>query len=150
MTDTRVGYELKRTQHALRITMDDTLREWDLTTPQYAVLTALMEEPGQSSAELARGSFVTPQTMNGIVQNLEERGLVMRQQHPNFGRILQAFLTPEGEALTHETKAIIDTVETQMTRLLSEDERRALVIALRKCREALAVDESRYVEREVR
>src|SRR6516162_4869510 len=31
---------------------------------QYAVLTALEEEPGLSNADLARRAFVTPQTMN--------------------------------------------------------------------------------------
>jgi hypothetical protein len=34
------------------------------TLAQYAVLTALDEEPGLSSAGLARRAFVTPQTMN--------------------------------------------------------------------------------------
>ena len=36
----------------------------ELTVPQYASLELLGRSPGQSSAELARGAFVTRQSMN--------------------------------------------------------------------------------------
>ena len=36
-----LGYKLKKTQHALRLHMDEALRALDLTTPQYAVLAQL-------------------------------------------------------------------------------------------------------------
>ena len=63
----RVGYELKKAQYGLRSRMDEELRGVGLTTPQYAALSALGEEPGASGAGLARRCFVTPQTMNGIL-----------------------------------------------------------------------------------
>src|SRR5215210_8834606 len=78
----RVGYELKRVQHDLRLYMDAGLRELDVTTPQYAALSVLAEEPGISNAALARRSFVTPQTMNQIMLRLEAAGLVGRRPHP--------------------------------------------------------------------
>ena len=74
----RVGYELKRVQHALRQAMDEALRETGVTTPQYAAMSVLAEEPGLSNARLARRSFVTPQTMNQILARLEASGLVER------------------------------------------------------------------------
>ena len=58
--------------------MDRALVELNLTTPQYSVLSELHEFPGLSNADLARKSFVTPQTMNLIVQNLEARELIGR------------------------------------------------------------------------
>jgi hypothetical protein len=69
--DDRIGYLLKRVQFRLRSQMDKVLESKGLTTPQYAVLSFLEHEPGASSAELARRSFVTPQTMIRIVENLE-------------------------------------------------------------------------------
>jgi len=60
----RIGYELKRAQHALRLGMDEELRGLGVTTPQYAAMSVLAEEPGLSNAQLARRSSVTPQTMN--------------------------------------------------------------------------------------
>ncbi|MEA2535344.1 MAG: hypothetical protein QOJ93_3155, partial [Actinomycetota bacterium] len=41
-----IGYLLKRVQHSLRLAMDEKLREYELSTPQYAALWALGREPG--------------------------------------------------------------------------------------------------------
>jgi DNA-binding MarR family transcriptional regulator len=73
--------------------MDGTLKELNVTAPQYAALSVLAEEPGLSNAALARRSFVTPQTMNQIMVRLEAAGLVERRAHPEHGRVLQAYLT---------------------------------------------------------
>ena len=134
----RVGYELKRVQHALRQAMDDALRETGVTTPQYAAMTVLAEEPGLSNARLARRSFVTPQTMNQILGRLEAAGLVERRGHPEHGRVLQTFLTREGERLLEGCDRAVDAVEERMVSRLTEADRRALLESLRACAGALA------------
>ncbi len=58
MLEQSVGYQLKRAQHALRIQMDNALREVGLTTPQYAALSAIEATPGLSGNKLARQCFV--------------------------------------------------------------------------------------------
>ena len=133
----RVGYELKRAQHALRVEMDVALRLVGLTTPQYVALSVLEEEPGSSGAELARRCFVTPQTMNGILVNLENAGLVGRRPHPGHGRVLQAYLTAEGEAMISRTHAPIEAIEGRMLAGFGEDERGRLLRALRECADTL-------------
>ena len=84
-----VGYLLKEVQQDLRKRMDRALVELNLTTPQYSVLSELHGFPGLSNAELARKSFVTPQTMNLIIQNLEARGLVGRSPSASHGKIIK-------------------------------------------------------------
>ena len=133
-----MGYELKRVQHTLRLAMDEALREAGVTTPQYAAMGVLAEEPGLSNARLARRSFVTPQTMNQILARLEASGLVERRGHPEHGRVLQAFLTREGTGLLEECAWRVDLVEERMVSRLTEDERRALLRSLRACAEGLA------------
>jgi DNA-binding MarR family transcriptional regulator len=135
--ESSVGYELKRVQHDLRLGMDGTLKELDVTTPQYAALSVLAEEPGLSNAALARRSFVTPQTMNQILVRLEAAGLVERRAHPEHGRVLQAYLTEEGERLRRECAGRVDAVEERMVSGLSEDERKDLLGLLRRCSAAL-------------
>ena len=134
----RVGYELKRVQHALRQAMDEALRETGVTTPQYAAMSVLAEEPGLSNARLARRSFVTPQTMNQILGRLEAAGLVERREHPEHGRVLQTFLTREGEGLLEGCDRSVDAVEERMVSGLTEADRRALLESLRACAGALA------------
>ncbi len=73
-----VGYVLKQAAVALRSAMDVALRPLRLTVSQYACLELLGQRPGLSNAELARGVFVTRQSMNVVLRGLEERGLVRR------------------------------------------------------------------------
>lgn len=133
----RVGYELKRAQHALRVEMDAALRLIGLTTPQYVALSVLEEEPGLSGAELARRCFVTPQTMNGILVNLESAGLVGRRQHPVHGRVLQAYLTAGGEAMISRAHPPVEAIEGRMLAGFGEDERGRLLRVLSDCADAL-------------
>ena len=133
----RLGYELKRAQQALRGTMDGVLGGLGLTAPQYAALAVLEAARGVSSAELARRSFVTPQTMQAIVAGLEARGLLAREARPGHGRVLAAELTGEGHALVARAHDAVRTVEERMASALAVEERRQLSELLRRCAEAL-------------
>ncbi len=134
----RIGYELKRAQHALRLAMDETLKGAGVTTPQYAAMSVLAEEPGLSNARLARRSFVTPQTMNQILNRLEAAGLVERAGHPEHGRVLQTFLTRKGERLLADCARRVDAVEERMISGLSERDRQTMLDSLHACTESLA------------
>jgi DNA-binding MarR family transcriptional regulator len=138
--DPRVGQALKRVQAALRARMDEALSAHDLTTPQYAALSALEREPGLSNADLARRSFVTPQTMLKIVELLESAGLVSRSAHPVHGRVLRAELTDEGRARVAACRAEVAAVEARTTARLSPDEVEQLAELLGQCAVALERD----------
>lgn len=137
MLHEQIGYQLKRAQHALRLAMDDTLRDLDLTTAQYAALSVIEETPGVSGAALARRCFVTPQTMNAIVAQLADRQLIQRQQHPEHGRVLQTFLTTHGQQRVQQAHARVRTVEAQMVVALAASEQAHLLRLLQQCAAAL-------------
>jgi DNA-binding MarR family transcriptional regulator len=128
-----LGYKLKQTQHALRLHMDEALRTLDLTTPQYAVLAQLEIRPGISNATLARSSFITPQTMHGIVSNLEKRSLVERKSDPQHGRILATQLTKQGIKVVQQAHNIISKVEASMTSTITEGNKVLLEKLLIEC-----------------
>jgi DNA-binding MarR family transcriptional regulator len=131
------GYALKRAQHALRTSMDRALRPLGLTSPQYAVLTAIELDPGISSAALARAAFVTAQTMQGIVANLERAGLLERSIHPSHGRVLRSELTKRGIKTLREAHALVKKVEAITFGSLSSAETEFLAARLIACAEAL-------------
>jgi DNA-binding MarR family transcriptional regulator len=133
----RIGYQMKRVQHALRLEMDGALREVGLTTPQYAALSVLEDEAGLSGAALARRCFVTPQTMNQILVNLEGSGMVERRPHPEHGRVLSAYLTEKGAELVALAHAVVETIEERMLADLDSEERSRLLEALENCAESL-------------
>ena len=118
----RLGYALKRAQHALRIAMDDALRPCGITTPQYAVLSAVEQEVGLTNASLARAAFVTAQSMQGILANLERDGLIERHAPPGNGRMLGCTLTAAGYVLVERAHGAVAPVEhTLMAGLGGED-----------------------------
>jgi len=118
-----LGYKLKKTQHALRLHMDDALKSIELTTPQYAVLAQLELKPGISNAELARSSFITAQTMHAIVSNLEKRGLVKRRSNTSHGRILCTELTEVGYKSVCQAHDVIRGVESRMLATITKEHR---------------------------
>lgn len=130
---TGLGYKLKQAQHILRIHMDDALKPLGLTTPQYAVLSQLELNPGISNAALARASFVTAQTMHGIVSNLEKNNLLKRKADPQHGRILCTELTKQGTKAIKQAHSIIDDVEKSMTRTMSKRNKSLLEKLLIEC-----------------
>lgn len=130
---TGIGYKLKYTQHILRIHMDEALRPFALTTPQYAVLSQLELKPGISSAALARASFITPQTMHGIIANLERNDFVQRKRDPHHGRILCTKLTNHGLKVIKQAHKVIQKVENNMTRTINQDTKNLLGKLLIEC-----------------
>jgi DNA-binding MarR family transcriptional regulator len=132
------GYLLKRAQVALHAAMNAAFHPHGATLPQYAVLTALDEEPGLSNAELARRAFVTPQTMNQVLRELEQRNWVTRHPHPAHGRILQADLTRDGRQTLRACHQAADAVEERMLAKLTPAGRQQLATALRTCIEGLS------------
>lgn len=109
-----------------------------MTTPQYATLSALQEDRAAlSGAELARRCFVTPQTMNAIVQNLETSGFVTRSESPLHGRIMNVTLTPQGKTVVSRCHRVVLRIEEQMLAHLGAAERERLAEVLLECSQAL-------------
>lgn len=129
-----VGYLLKEVQQDLRKRMDRALVELNLTTPQYSVLSELHEFPGLSNADLARKSFVTPQTMNLIVQKLEARDLVGRSLSTSHGKIMMTDVTSKGEGLLNKANELVLNVQNEIFGRISDSEKTALMGILRKLR----------------
>lgn len=136
--DQRLGYVLKRAQHALRLRMDEALAPLGLTTPQYSVLSTVGSSPGISNAALARAAFVTAQTMQGIVANLERLGLLQRKDDPDHGRIRRGELTKRGRERLASAHALVAAVESRMTSGLSDKEAILLAKLLGRCADGLS------------
>ncbi|MCA9604963.1 MAG: MarR family transcriptional regulator [Myxococcales bacterium] len=95
-----------------------------------------------SNADLARRSFVTPQTMVRILDNLTTMELVRRDPDPNHGRILRARLTRKGTKLLAACHDDVLAVEARMLGPLSAAETDQLAQLLERCADALETDAS--------
>lgn len=108
---TSVGYAVKEASSALHGAMEAALRPLGLTITQYSCLELLRHRPGMSSSDLARGAFVTRQSMNVVLQTLEREGLVRRAETAAVGRVLPTELTDTGMARLTEASTAVRAVE---------------------------------------
>jgi DNA-binding MarR family transcriptional regulator len=137
-SETTLLYLVKRVELAVRSRLDEVLRPGGLTTLQYTALTVLQRHPASlTSAQLARNSFVTAQTMADMVSALLARGLIERHRDPADRRRLVLTLTPEGEALLSRFRGPVEALEARMLSDLTAEQAAELRTSLLSCRAAL-------------
>src|ERR1043165_7525720 len=121
-----LGYLLRQANTAFRGATDRTLAELGVTTPQFAVLTMIVAYPGLSGADLARLTFLTPQTINVIVRNLARDGAIAKTAHATHGRILRLQATPKGQSLLKRCRTRVAAIEAEMAQQLDRNEERVV------------------------
>jgi DNA-binding MarR family transcriptional regulator len=103
----------------------------EITPSQQSVISRLDREGPATTAALARGELVRPQSMRATLAALEERALVVRTPHPTDGRQVVFSLTDDGADLLRTGRAarrswLAEAMGTQ----LDPAERRALTEAI--------------------
>src|SRR5215218_7689745 len=112
--ETSLGYLLKEASSALRAAMEAVLRPLSMTVTHYSCLELLAQRSGLSNSELARGTFVTRQSMNVLLQALERDGYVTRAEAASVGRALPTSLTPFGRQELAKATVAVRSVEVRM------------------------------------
>ena len=122
---TSLGYLLKEASSALRAAMEEVLRPLGMSVTHYACLELLAQRPGLSNSELARGAFVTRQTMNVLLQALERDGYVTRPAEAAVGKVIPTRLTARGRRSLEKASAAVRSVEARMLASLTETDQSA-------------------------
>jgi DNA-binding MarR family transcriptional regulator len=138
--NTSLGYLLKEAASALRASMEDVLRPLGMTVTHYSCLELLTQRPGLSNSDLARGAFVTRQSMNVLLQSLEREGIVERPDAAPVGKALPARLTAKGQRSLDAASAAVRSVEKRMLSGMTDAEQTAALHALRSMVRALRDD----------
>ncbi|GIE81206.1 MarR family transcriptional regulator [Actinoplanes philippinensis] len=120
--ETSLGYLLKEASSVLRTAMEEVLRPLGMTVTHYSCLELLAQRPGLSNSELARGAFVTRQSMNVLLQALERDGYVTRPAQAPVGKVLPTRLTPKGRRNLEKATAAVRSVELRMLAGLTDSE----------------------------
>ena len=110
----RISYVLGRLDRALRLHLDEALKPYGITTPQFTALSVLRRRDALSNAQLARRSLITPQSMFSVLKALERKGLIERQPSPDHRRVLFTRLTAAGLAQLERCDEAVDAVEAEL------------------------------------
>ncbi|MGI8712955.1 MAG: MarR family winged helix-turn-helix transcriptional regulator [Solirubrobacteraceae bacterium] len=133
----RLSYIVGRLDRAVRHELDHRLQPFGLSWPQYTALSVLRHTAGLSNAQLARRSYVTPQSMIEVISALESAGYVERAPSASHRRVLETQLTARGLAELEACDRAVDEMEREMLAGIAESERAALSSSLISCVRAL-------------
>ncbi|WP_377702349.1 MarR family winged helix-turn-helix transcriptional regulator [Pseudoduganella sp. UC29_71] len=78
------------------------VRECGLTHAQFDIIATLGNTDGMSYKELGDKTLITKGTMTGVIERLEQKGLVERQRSLDDKRSWFIRLTPQGEQVFRE------------------------------------------------
>ncbi len=131
-------YLVKQVELAARARLDDIFRPIGLTALQYTALTVLERHHDMTSAQLARHSFVTAQSMADMIAALEARALIQRNRDDADRRRLVVALTGEGHALLDRYRDEVRALEDGMLAGLSDVAVTAFRATLDTCHANLA------------
>ena len=114
------------------------IRRFGLSGPEFDVLATLGNQPGMTFKDIGENTLITKTTLTGVVDRLEQKGLVERRPCPEDRRCMRAVLTEKGDELFREV--FPEHVERLRGRLagLSDTEREQVLATLGKVRRLLA------------
>jgi len=110
---------------------------FDLTSVQFAVLDAVAQQPSIDQASVAEVISFDRATIGGVIERLENKGLVQRFVNAEDRRARQLHLTPEGEQLLAAIRPVVVALQTEILAPLTRAERAAFVTLAHK---ALGLD----------
>ncbi len=101
--------------------LEDALRREKLTLPQLRLLRAIEEGQGQSAAGIARSLFLTPQTLQTMLERAVRERWIVRSHTAANQRILTAALTARGQAVLARGKELSAQYDAQIWAGISAD-----------------------------
>ncbi|MDR3797715.1 MAG: MarR family transcriptional regulator [Terracidiphilus sp.] len=134
----RIDSDLAAIRHAMRKPAEAEFAQAGLTVPQTALMRAVVLQNGVSLKELSRQLSLAHSTVSGIVDRLEGRGLLVRHNDPQDGRISRIHPAPEvKEFLRTQLPALTQGPLQAALKRAKPRERNAIEQTLRRLRQLL-------------
>ncbi len=128
----RILQALRRIIRAVDIHSHKLTSRHKITGPQLGCLTALMESGPITSARLAQKVYLSPSTIVGIVDRLEEKKLVQRKRDSKDRRLIHICITTAGEQLVAAAPSLLQDTLVNALVELHESEQIAITQTLEK------------------
>ena len=121
-----LGYRIKLLSQVLTRTFYERLEPYGLTPFHWVVLCCLWQEDGLATSTIGERLQQVGGTLTGVLDRMEERGLVRRERDPRDRRICRIWLTPEGKQLQDVLPPISRDIYEQAMTDISQAERERL------------------------
>ena len=110
---------------------EPALQAHDISMWGYIVLTALAEHPVRTQAALAQAINADKSRIIGVLDDLQQRGLITRQPDAADRRVHLLSLAPPGDRLRRSVQAAIRASEEEVLGTLPASDREAFLRSLK-------------------
>lgn len=126
------GHLVRRAhQLAVAVFMEETV-DFDVTPVQFAILNALIDDPGEDQVTLAGRVAFDAATSGSVIGRLEAKGWVRREADPADKRRKLLWVTPEGEQVALRMKRAVARAQARIVAPLDAAEQVQFVQLLGK------------------
>ncbi len=129
---TLLGYNARRAALAIIEKFIEGMASYDLRPVDFSILSVIHHNPGVTSRQLSHALGIQPPNLVGLINRLQQRGLISRLPHPHDGRAMGLHLTPSGKVMTKEAEKVTIALEKKSTAQITPAERSQLIRILSK------------------
>lgn len=125
MTTDHIGILIKKTSQAFEKSASQVLAAYDLTPSQFKILKYVTLNPEASVRQIDLETYfgMSNPTVTGIIQNLEKKGMIYRQSHPDDKRSKIIILSEKAKNARHFILETSDNIEANFTKGLTPQEK---------------------------
>ena len=138
------GYLIRRSKQMSTNVFSESCKDFGITPIQFAALTILQFRPGIDQSELGEIAALDPSTVGDVLQRLERRGLVQRQEQ---GQRRICDLTAQGSALLDQIMPHVAAAQRRLLGALTAREQSQLLRLLSKLNGVSNLHHSRRARR---
>ena len=91
------------------------LQEFDITPSQYALLSFLWAQDGQTPSQLAQAMHLDTSSITGILSRMEKKDLICRVYSQEDRRSVSIHLRDEGKALWSQVDKVMEEANKKIT-----------------------------------
>jgi DNA-binding MarR family transcriptional regulator len=116
-------------------------KKFSVSAPQVASLLALLDDGSMSPSQIAKKIMVESSTVTGIIDRLEQKGLVARTRISQDRRVITVELTEAGRRLAENAPPPIQQKIVKGLRKVDESERAQIIQTLNRLTDMIDADD---------
>lgn len=130
--DLRILRALRRITRSIALHSRRLSAGSNITSPQLVCLRTVIDKGPMTATAISREMHVSPSTIVGVLDRLEDKGLVVRERSREDRRIIFVSVTEAGKELAQNTPSPLQQKLSEALRELPESEQLQITIALER------------------
>ena len=122
-----LGHYIQKSAHLITLISNERLEKVGLTLSQMRLLRCLWNRNSQMQKQLQEELLIKASSVNGLIEQLLKKNLVLRQIDPVDARKVQICLTEQGRSLQPKCEALFADFEKTVSANLNVEEKKVMM-----------------------